>query len=116
MRILVTACVLTLLVACQSPGPVKDDPSYTADVQPLFNTSCASCHGGGSPAAGYDLTNREGALGTGSDTVPNVIAGSPETSLLHARLDEGTMPPAGRWDSSKVATVRNWIARGARDN
>ncbi|MFO7675304.1 MAG: c-type cytochrome domain-containing protein [bacterium] len=116
MRIPVALLALLLLAACQESGPTKDDPSYAGDVQPLFNSSCVGCHGGGSPAADYDLASRAGALGAGTDTIANVIAGNPGASELHRRLDEGTMPPTGRWDSSKVATVRNWIARGAKDN
>lgn len=117
MRVLLTVLALALFVAaCQEPVPAKDDPSYAGDVQPLFNAGCVGCHGGGSPAADYDLTSRAGALGTGSDDTPNVIPGSPEISVLHQRLDDGTMPPSGRWDSTKIATVRNWIAKGAKDN
>lgn len=116
MRIFVTLFVLAFLVGCEESGPAKDDPSYATDVQPLFDASCVSCHGGGAPAADYSLTSRAGALGPGSDTVTNVVPGSPESSRLFIRLDDGTMPPGGRWDSTRIAMVRNWIAKGAKDN
>ena len=108
---------LAFLCGCTTaPSGVKDDPSYSSDVQPLFNASCAACHSGSSPSGNYDLSSRAGALGPGSDTVANVVAGQPDSSLLYQRLEAGTMPPSGRWDSVKVHTVRNWIARGAKEN
>ncbi|MBN2536712.1 hypothetical protein JXB37_00375 [candidate division WOR-3 bacterium] len=117
MKYLTLPAILLLAFGCASaPDGVKDDPSYANDIQPLFNTSCAACHSGASPAAGYDLASRAGALGPGTDTIPNVVAGQPDSSELQRRLDDGTMPPSGRWDSVKVHTVRNWIARGAKDN
>lgn len=108
---------LSLILACTTvPSGVKEDPSYSTDIQPLFNTSCVACHSGASPTGSYDLSSRDGVLGPGTDTVPNVIPNQPDSSELQRRLDAGTMPPAGPWDSVKVQTVRNWISRGAKDN
>lgn len=117
MKYLAFSALVLLAFGCATPpGGVKEDPSWTDDIQPLFNTSCAACHSGASPAAAYDLSSRAGALGPGTDTVPNVIPGRPDSSELQRRLDDGTMPPSGRWDSTRVQTVRNWIAQGAKDN
>jgi hypothetical protein len=113
---LVLTALAVVLACTTAPSGVKEDPSYSTDVQPLFNASCVGCHSGVSPSAGYDLSSRDGVLGRGTDTVPNVIPDQPDSSELHRRLDAGTMPPAGPWDSAKVQTVRNWVARGAKDN
>jgi hypothetical protein len=117
MKHLILPAILLLLIGCATtPAEVKTDPSWSNDIQPLFNTSCASCHSGASPAAGYDLSSRAGAFGPGTDTVPNVIPGQPASSELQTRLTNGSMPPTGKWDSTRVQTVSNWISRGAKDN
>ncbi len=113
---LILSSVLLLLIACAPTGSVPEDPSYASDVQPLFNTSCVGCHGSGQQNGDYRLDSHTGVLGGGSDSVPNVIPGRPDSSRLFGRLDEGTMPPSGPLDSTKVHTVRNWIDRGAKDN
>ncbi|MFO7650379.1 MAG: c-type cytochrome domain-containing protein [bacterium] len=116
MLVLVSACLL--LAACDStpPNQVKDDPSYSADIQPIFNASCVACHSGSSPNGNYNLSSRAGALGTGTDSTPNVIGSAASVSLLFLRLDAGTMPPADRLDTVDIYNVRNWIDQGAKDN
>jgi len=110
-----------LLLACRgTPGPVPADPSYAADVQPVFNSNCISCHGATAPSGNYSLTSRAGALGTGSDSIPNVIPGSAGSSKLYLRVtgDEAPRMPQGGapLDSVETGTVRNWIDKGAKDN
>jgi hypothetical protein len=99
---------------------VPTDPSYANDVQPIFNASCLSCHSGTSPSGGYSLASRAGALGNGSDTVPNVIPNSADSSKLYRRVvgTEAPQMPLGQapLDTVKTATIRNWIDKGAKDN
>ena len=118
MRLIALLSACLLFAACDStpPSQVKDDPSYTVDIRPIFNASCVACHSGAGPSGNYDLSTRAGALGTGSDGLPNVVAGDALLSLLFNRLDAGTMPPAGRLDTVDIYNVRNWINQGARDN
>uniref|UniRef100_A0A7C4CD82 Cytochrome C Planctomycete-type domain-containing protein n=1 Tax=candidate division WOR-3 bacterium TaxID=2052148 RepID=A0A7C4CD82_UNCW3 len=120
-RAILAVLVCALLLACgKSPRPVPDDPSFTADVQPVFNSHCISCHGATNPSGDYSLTSRTGALGSGSDSVPNVIPGSADSSKLYLRMTGAETPlmPAGgpALDSIKTGTVRNWVNKGARDN
>ena len=118
MRLLVLLSACLLFAACDNtpPNQVKDDPSYTADIRPIFNANCVACHSGSGPSGNYDLSTRAGTLGTGSDSVPNVFAGGASVSLLFTRLDAGTMPPSGRLDTTDIYNVRNWINQGAKDN
>jgi mono/diheme cytochrome c family protein len=117
------AIVLALLiaVACKNnPSGVPADPSYATDVQTIFNDHCVTCHGNSSPQAGYSLTGHAGALGNGSDTIPNVIAGRADSSKLYRKV-EGIetpqmpygLPPLG---STKLGIIRNWIDKGAKNN
>ncbi len=115
--------VLAVLVcACQKSEQVKTDPSFKDDIRPIFAASCATsgCHSGGSPSGNYDLTSRAGALGTGTDTTPNVIPGKADSSTCYRRItgDETPQMPQGATplDNMKSATIRNWINQGAKDN
>lgn len=117
MRIVLVLAVLAA-IGCESSEQVKNDPSFADDVKPIFTSSCATsgCHADSNPKGNYVLTSRAGALGNGSDTVPNVIPGDSDSSLLYQRIDLGDMPPSGPLDAMKSATIRNWINQGAKDN
>jgi mono/diheme cytochrome c family protein len=113
--------VVLLLAACRTTPPlVPPDPSYATDIQAIFNIHCLTCHGNSNPQAGYSLTTRAGALGAGSDSIANVIAGSADSSKLFLRVMgiETPQMPMGQTplDSVKTGTIRNWINKGAKDN
>jgi len=123
LKILVPAQLILMaaLVGCTTtPSVVPADPSYAADVQSIFDNHCITCHGNSSPQGGYSLASHAGALGDGSDTVPNVIPNSADSSTLYRRTTGVEMPqmPVGGapLDTVKVATIRNWIDKGAKDN
>lgn len=119
--ILVPAMLVLVVLGCTTaPSDVPVDPSYATDVQPMFSTNCITCHGSAGPSGGYSLSGRAGTLGDGSDTVPNVIPGSADSSTLYRRIigtETPQMPPGqAALDTVKTATVRNWIDKGAKDN
>ncbi len=119
--ILVPAVLMLALLGCTTtPSDVPADPSYASDVQPIFNGACVTCHGGAAPSGAYSLTGHAGALGPGSDTVPNVIPNDAASSKLYRRISGAETPqmPPGQapLDTVKTATVRNWIDKGAKDN
>jgi hypothetical protein len=112
---------LVLLGAGCTTGPTSApaDPSYASDVQPIFNSNCVSCHGGSSPRAGYSLTSRAGAMGNGSDSLPNVVPGSADASKLYrvvAGLEQPQMPPGQSLAAVSQQTIKNWIDKGAKNN
>ncbi len=119
---LILVFVAVLAIACQKSEQVKTDPSFRDDVQPIFDASCATsgCHSGATPSGSYDLTSHAGTLGTGTDTIPNVIAGSADSSKCYRRItgDETPQMPQGATplDNMKSATIRNWINQGAKNN
>ena len=112
--------VLVLLGCTTAPSEVPADPSYAADVQPIFSANCVTCHGASSPSGGYSLTSYAGTTGPGSDTVPNVIPNSADSSKLYRRVTGTETPkmPLGQpaLDTVKTATIRNWIDKGAKNN
>ncbi len=114
--------VLTIFMAlgCHNSEQVKTDPSFADDIQPVFNNSCISCHNATENAGSYNLTSYSLAMGNGTDSIPNIIAGNADSSLLYERITGMITPqmPLGGTplDAMEEATIRNWINKGAKDN
>jgi mono/diheme cytochrome c family protein len=90
-----------------SPEP-PDRVTYEADVKPLFDARCVSCHSGANPAAQYDMSTLDGIVGNGTDGVPNAIAGDPLSRLVVESKPGGSM---NSFYSSpdEVALVERWV-------
>lgn len=115
------ATAMLVLSGCTTTSSsVPADPSFATDIQSIFNGNCITCHGNASPSGGYSLTSYAGATGNGSDSIPNVIAGSADSSKLYRKVKgiETPQMPLGQppLDTVKIATVRNWIEKGAKNN
>ena len=101
-------------------NPMPEQVSYTDDVQPIFNSSCAGsqCHIGGT-ANGLSLVSYA-SLMQGGNSGPAVIPGEPDNSIIVQRL-EGTIQPQMPFQrpplpQSQIQLIRDWIAQGAHDN
>lgn len=128
------ALVLALLLAlagCSDSGdptgaPPLDNPptvSYAADVQPIWNAHCTTCHGAVANA-GMDLRASAGTamlVNVASTTYggSRVVPGSPSTSVLYLKLQgdasTGDRMPLGEaaLSAAELEKVRLWIAGGA---
>lgn len=110
-------------VLAQGPGP-----SFTTDVQPIFNRECTKCHGTKEKKSKLDLSASESykaLVGVPSREVPamsRVKPGDPEQSYLWLKLDhraaEGSGMPKGFFFAKSLSqkdleTIRTWIAAGA---
>ena len=119
-----------LIAGCGSqttaPAPKAETPgaaevSFAKDIQPIFSQNCMPCHAGGKDAKGsYDLTCYANAMGSGEDSVANVLPGNADSSTLCLRLDGAVPPqmPKGRpaLDAAQLTTIKNWVNRGAKNN
>ena len=57
--------------------------SWTTDIYPmLISNACLDCHGTTGIKGNYSLATYQAALGSGSDSVPNVIAGDANSKLV----------------------------------
>ncbi|MFM8272112.1 MAG: c-type cytochrome domain-containing protein, partial [Gemmata sp.] len=94
------------------PAAAKADkvPSYKTDVAPLLSAACANCHSGKKKKAGLDVES--------FDSVSKFVkAGEPDKSKLHnSLLGKGAklMPPKNPLEEREIATIRAWIAAGAK--
>jgi len=113
-----------LLVGCGSqpaPAPARkaeEPPAHDTtqpamvlahEVQSIVTASCLPCHAAGGSAAKYDLTTPEGLAKL-------VVPGMPDSSKLYQVVRDGKMPPSGKLDSAKLATIQQWINESAGDN
>jgi mono/diheme cytochrome c family protein len=91
-----------------------------ADVIPLFQMRCVTCHGKRVQEGGLDLRTQASRL-KGGKSGPALVPGKPEESLMVKRIAAGEMPPPKKLfeafvrppASEEVETLRNWIAAGA---
>lgn len=109
-------------------------PSFMTDVYPILSASCTGrCHGAGG-AAGLDLSTATNAImnlvskaSTQCAMDQRVIPNQPEKSYLIWKLDgmapmgaacyKGErMPKGGMLSAADIATIRAWIADGAKSN
>ena len=95
-------------------GAGSGAPVY-ADVDKIFQTSCAICHG---KFGGWSAANYEKVMGSG-DHAPVIVPGDPDTSLLAQKIlgtaAEGTvMPPDGKLPDLTINIILDWIKAGAK--
>jgi hypothetical protein len=94
--------------APDSPGPAQDPATaasltFSADVQPILNNDCISCHGGSRQEKGYDLRTYSGVMRA-------VTAGSASSILVRVTQPGGQMYPEFRGSSAaKAETIRRWV-------
>ncbi len=94
------------------------DVSFAADIVPIFETYCYTCHGPyrirGVPTS-YSLVNYDTTLRGGF--IPPVIPGEPEKSSLYLGVSTYDMPRDGnRLSDAEIELIRLWILQGAQNN
>lgn len=108
-RYAVVAMALLAGAGCAEPrsSSAMARVTWQGDIAALV-APCTECHGGAAPAAGYSLASYAGALGGGSDQVPNAIAGDAGSRLLR-RLEEASEADVHHLAGQALATLRRWV-------
>lgn len=102
-------------VATEPPAD-SGDISFANDVLPIFQASCANCHGGREIKEGLDLTNYEGVI-KGSFNGPVINPGNADDSYLAQQVIEGEMPKRGpHLADDQIQIIVDWINQGALNN
>jgi hypothetical protein len=138
--LLLAAVSWASLAACSDSGdpvaPLNEDPpdptgvSLAADVQLIFNASCAlsGCPAGPGPRAGMSLAAGEAfanivdVTSTGYAPAKRVVPGDPAASVLYNKIaDTGVfgsdMPPGpAALGAGQIEAIRTWIEEGAENN
>ena len=104
----VVAAQLPTPTPAPTPAPVVGVPTYLANIQPIFESTCVACHGE-SRAGGLSLMTYADAL-AGSSTGPVITPGDVENSAL---IEVQTGDHFGKLTGNELELVKQWIAGGA---
>jgi hypothetical protein len=122
---------------CTPPDPTTI--SFAANIQPIFDTSCAlgGCHAGAIPQGELDLsqgTARQQLVGVASMQIPSrdrVVPGDPDASYLVQKIEGttgigGVQMPLGCpgapqngavcLNNNQILAIRTWISECASAN
>ncbi|MFT3700933.1 MAG: DUF1553 domain-containing protein [Agriterribacter sp.] len=118
-RIVWTAIVLIAAVIVFAFNTQKHVIDYSADVKPILNKRCITCHGGVKKQGGFSLLFREEALGKTESGHPAIIPGDPDKSEMIKRLTmhdpEERMPYKKEpLSENEIDILRRWIKQGAQ--
>ena len=110
------------LILCSASSLMAAEPSredlelFEKRVRPLLVDNCHKCHGEKQQKGGLRLDSLAAAL-KGGDTGPAIVPGEPQRSLLVEAINYDPagyqMPPAGKLSDEAIATLTEWIRRGA---
>jgi hypothetical protein len=111
---------LLLLAVWPAAALAQPDESGAAGffdnrVEPILSARCLGCHNAELKDSGVSFQDRAGLLQGGSRG-PTIVPGHPDQSvLIHAVRQTGElkMPPGGKLSVEDVATLTEWIERGA---
>jgi len=127
---LLVPLVLAALPACSdegvAPPPSGPEPvRYSAQIQPIFDARCVTCHtpSGQAPFLILDASQSYSSLvGVAATLYPGsqrVVAGDAGASVLYNKIADtgafgGIMPPSGTsLTDAQVGLIRDWIDQGA---
>lgn len=101
-----------------APAPQADNASvsFSADVMPILQDSCISCHGGQRTSAGLDLKSYASLMSGGQDGLA-VIPGDAASSPLVTLSESGKMPKRGsKLTPEQIQILKDWVNAGAPNN
>lgn len=94
--------------------------TFAADVLPIFESRCVSCHSESKRKGGLALHTRE-AMNEGGELGPVLAVGEPEKSDLVQRLrlsleHDDHMPPKSKpqLTAAEIGVIERWVREGAK--
>lgn len=96
--------------------PVAPVIDYNAQIKPIFEAQCISCHDAGNPSGGLALHTFEAAK-RGGDSGGRILGGPVESNVLWDRVSSNDpdfrMPKGGQLTNEELALIRLWIEQGS---
>jgi mono/diheme cytochrome c family protein len=106
----------TVVPADTQPAAAAATVSFSKDVKPILDNSCANCHGVEQVRKGLDVRTYE-SLMAGSDNGPVIVAGKSADSFLFEQVANGKMPKRGpKLTPDQLKIISSWIDAGAQNN
>lgn len=90
-------------------GTCDSTATWSADIQPLIQAQCVSCHQGASASGGLDLS-------THANVQNSTLNGSLIDRIQRGSGDPLAMPPSGPLSNCNQAKFRVWERGGALPN
>jgi len=92
--------------------------TFTADIKPLFDKSCVSCHGTAKAEGGFKADSREGVL-KGGDVYGAAVkldaaARSPLVIIVSGQDADIPQPEKHKLPAKDAELVKKWIEQGAK--
>ncbi len=120
-KLLVFVCITTILggvIYFTSQSFVSPKVDFNADVRPILNKRCMSCHGGVKRSGKLSLLTRDNALLAGETGNPAIVPGDAEASELIFRINhsdpEMRMPLDGPpLTQQEIDIITKWVNQGA---
>lgn len=94
----------------------KSNSVFEADVLPILQRKCLSCHGEKVQKSELNLSSQAG-IRKGSSSGPVLLAGKPDDSLLFQVIHDELMPPPDNGEAltpEESNVLKEWIEAGAR--
>jgi mono/diheme cytochrome c family protein len=106
-------------LAAAVPALQRQPVDYQAEVKPILNRHCLSCHGGVRKKAGFSLLFEEEALAPTASGRPAIVPGDAAHSEMIRRLrlhdPEERMPyRKAPLSDDEIAVLERWVDEGAR--
>jgi hypothetical protein len=102
-----------------TPTTVPSDNSsvsFSADILPILQSRCSSCHGGIRTEEGLNMLSYDAVM-AGSENGFVVIPGDAANSKLATLTAEGKMPKRGpKLTPAQIQMIVDWINAGALNN
>lgn len=118
-RVVIGFSVAAILALAYWLFPSGDRIDYSADVKPILNKKCMSCHGGVKREAGFSLLFRQEALQAAESGKVPIIPGDADHSELVRRINsndpEERMPYKKEpLTKEEIDILTKWIEQGAQ--
>nr|MDQ3623000.1 DUF1549 domain-containing protein [Verrucomicrobiota bacterium] len=112
------ACCLLAGLAMETSAAEDPVTEFERKVRPILEERCFECHGSEKQKGGLRLDQKAGLFGGGESGEPAVVPGksgeSPLIKLVSSTDPDESMPPKGkRLEPGQIATLKQWIDRGA---
>lgn len=97
----------------------QEEVDFSAEIKPVLNKNCISCHGGVKKNGGFSLLFEEEALSTTESGQPSIIPGNASGSEMIKRIKsddpEFRMPyEKEKLSDGDIELLKRWIDQGAK--
>lgn len=117
--VVLAALLAVVLLLGWSVSSWKEAVDFNAQIKPILNNKCISCHGGVKQEGGFSLLFREEALDTTRSGKYAIVPGHPDKSELMHRIlsDDPDVRMPYMHDplpEEEIEVLRQWIREGAK--